>query len=736
MAVADYFDTVQKIYIAFYQRPADPAGLRYWAQRAETAGSEAAVINAFANSAEATDLYGPINGDTIGTVIDDIYQALFNRAPDAEGKAFYVQAFTNGELTAGNIALAVLNAAQNDDRIAIDNKLVVANEFTAQVDGRPFTDPSFGTGSTFNVTYNADDVEAARGILAGVTANPATVLSPAAVTDALKEQIADEGDAIENENSGNTFTLTQGVDTIAGTTANDVINALSVNPATGAPGETLNGFDSIDGGAGRDTLNVYVDADINQDQLGTVKNVEVVNIYSTEGVTLSTADASKYQGVEEFWQIGAATAVTNLADGSAAGFRNIDAGTLSVTAAAAAASATVALDNVDDASTLLVAGAALAGVTIAGAVVDAGEDGVEAIDVDINVGKDVQTVTLNTAVAADVTIIGDNADKVTTIDASASTGDIIITGDAGSVTTVTTGSGDDVINLSEALNLNSKIDGGEGNDTVVVGADGQFGAQQYDVLNQLTNIETLAFAQAASVDASELADFKSLEFRADASTVSNLAADQTATVVGAATFTVADAAETVNVIVEAEGEDEATTLTVTAAEGETDGGTLVVSGDADLTFDNSTGRTFATIDLSDLTGDSDVTGDAATVETFILGAGSDTLTVNSTFGAMDIIEGFDSVVGENDEVADNLDGITGFVTNLDVGSAATLNAAFAAAAQVADAEYVAFQFGGNTYVFSDAEEGVAGGYDNADFALQIIGLHDLSDANEAYSLAP
>src|SRR5690606_33662230 len=161
---------------------------------------------------------------------------LFNRAPDAEGKAFYVQAFTNGELTAGNIALAVLNAAQNDDRIAIDNKLVVANEFTAQVDGRPFTDPGFGTGSTFNVTYNADDVEAARGILAGVTANPATVLSPAAVTDALKEQIADEGDAIENENSGNTFTLTQGVDTIAGTTANDVINALSVNPATGAAG--------------------------------------------------------------------------------------------------------------------------------------------------------------------------------------------------------------------------------------------------------------------------------------------------------------------------------------------------------------------------------------------------------------------------------------------------------------------------------------------------------------------
>ena len=31
MAAADYFEIVQKIYIAYYQRPADPAGLKYWA---------------------------------------------------------------------------------------------------------------------------------------------------------------------------------------------------------------------------------------------------------------------------------------------------------------------------------------------------------------------------------------------------------------------------------------------------------------------------------------------------------------------------------------------------------------------------------------------------------------------------------------------------------------------------------------------------------------------------------
>lgn len=603
MAVADYFDTVQKIYIAFYQRPADPAGLRYWAQRAEAAGSEAAVINAFANSAEATDLYGPIDNDTIGDVIDSLYQALFNRAPDEAGKTFYVQAFQNGELTAGNIALAVLNAAQGDDRVAIDNKLTVANEFTAQVDGRDLTDPAFGTGSTFAVTYNADDVEAARAILAGVTADPATVLSPAGVTDVLKEQIADEGDAIENENSGNTFTLTVGVDTVAGTSGNDVINALSVNPATGVEGTTLNDFDSIDGGAGRDTLNVYLaageDGNINAQQVGTVRNVEVVNIYGQAGVdavegdgeddagtpaipavTLATADASKYQGVEEFWQINAATNVTKLGEGTAAGFRNIE-GALSVAAADAAKSATVALDKVSDASTLTVSGTALAAVTVAGTVVDAGTDGVDSIALNITAGKDVQTVTVNTAVASTLVVGNTGTKAVNTVDASASTGDISYVGGE-TVNAITTGTGDDTVTIGTEFSATVKtasvstgegndtitidptgttgdvtVDAGAGDDTVIVGSIGDvstksvisggegtdvlstdggvLAAEDYTLLNEIfTNFEELEFSLASQFDASRLANYKSFTL-VNGSTeagITKLADDQAVTTSG------------------------------------------------------------------------------------------------------------------------------------------------------------------------------------------------------------
>src|SRR5690606_37108371 len=97
MAISDHFDTVQEIYIGFYQRPADPAGLTYWAEQIEAAGGNAAaVIDTFASSDETLDVYGEINQDTIGGVIDAVYKALFDRAPDPAGKAFYEAEFAAG----------------------------------------------------------------------------------------------------------------------------------------------------------------------------------------------------------------------------------------------------------------------------------------------------------------------------------------------------------------------------------------------------------------------------------------------------------------------------------------------------------------------------------------------------------------------------------------------------------------------------------------------------------------
>gem|GEM_PF-1898673 len=188
MTGAMHFDTLQKIYIAFYQRPADPAGMTYWAgQLAEAQDGIALVIDAFAASVEAQALYGQITQDSLNSVIDKVYQALFLREPDSQGKAFYQAAFAQGALTAGNIVLAILQGAQDDDLAAIKNKLAVAKEFTRQVDGRDCHHGEFGNGWDAAYAYaGKDHVLMARSMLAGVTSDPATILDADAITRILQ----------------------------------------------------------------------------------------------------------------------------------------------------------------------------------------------------------------------------------------------------------------------------------------------------------------------------------------------------------------------------------------------------------------------------------------------------------------------------------------------------------------------------------------------------------------------
>ncbi|TQV63976.1 MAG: DUF4214 domain-containing protein, partial [Halothiobacillaceae bacterium] len=192
MAASNYFDTIQKVYTAFYQRPADPAGLYYWAQRVDLAGGDtSSVINNFATSEEAGRLYGTIDTTTIGSVIDKVYLALFNRTPDETGKQFYIDNFTAGTFTAGTIVLRILDGAQNNDAVAIQNKLEAANLFTKTLD--PEQD---GIGP-FTATYDAAaDETAARDWLAGVTFDPLTRQTQSQVTAEIQANIANAGDPI------------------------------------------------------------------------------------------------------------------------------------------------------------------------------------------------------------------------------------------------------------------------------------------------------------------------------------------------------------------------------------------------------------------------------------------------------------------------------------------------------------------------------------------------------------
>lgn len=276
---------------------------------------------------------------------------------------------------------------------------------------------------------------------------------------------------------GSTYTLTTGADVVNGTAGNDSINALSIK-ADGTAATTLSDFDVIDGGAGRDTLNIYTTGANNNafPAMASVKNVEIVNIFNAAAAA-ALGDASKFVGVTELWQHGSAAPVTNLAATTTAGFKDV-AAAVSVTPADTAASAAVALDKLTDAGSVTF-GATRTGilnaVTVSGTVVDGVDAGttVDAIAVGVTVGKDVESLSVNTAVKSGLTVSdGAGTKKVSTVDASASTGDINYTS-ANTVANVKTGAGNDAVTLATSLNATVKaasISTGAGNDTVTVSA--------------------------------------------------------------------------------------------------------------------------------------------------------------------------------------------------------------------------------------------------------------------------
>lgn len=148
---------IQKAYVAFYGRPADYAGMIYWAGVLDQNGGNLnAVIQSFGNSVESSSLYG-----SSGTAarIDKIYQQLFNRAADEAGKAYWAGEIDAGRTTLQSAALAIMNGAQNDDLALINRKVVAAQNFTETL-----------RSQNMSHAYGEADIAPARAYLSNVTA--------------------------------------------------------------------------------------------------------------------------------------------------------------------------------------------------------------------------------------------------------------------------------------------------------------------------------------------------------------------------------------------------------------------------------------------------------------------------------------------------------------------------------------------------------------------------------------
>jgi hypothetical protein len=122
---------IQGIYVALFGRPADPAGLAYWAGVTKNGADLSEMLRVLPGLAEYTDQYA---GKTPDQVITTVYQNLFGRAPDAEGLAFFKGQLASGAQSLATIAVNIMQGAQGADKADVDAKVGAAELFTASLD--------------------------------------------------------------------------------------------------------------------------------------------------------------------------------------------------------------------------------------------------------------------------------------------------------------------------------------------------------------------------------------------------------------------------------------------------------------------------------------------------------------------------------------------------------------------------------------------------------------------------
>jgi len=128
----DYTNEVQKLYVAYFGRPADPTGLNFWINQLQTNPNFYQTVSAtFSTSNEFQTMYAGLDNRALVT---EIYDNMFARAPDAEGLNFWVNALNNGTISFDNVVSFIAEGAQNNDAIIVNGKVSVATEFTKRID--------------------------------------------------------------------------------------------------------------------------------------------------------------------------------------------------------------------------------------------------------------------------------------------------------------------------------------------------------------------------------------------------------------------------------------------------------------------------------------------------------------------------------------------------------------------------------------------------------------------------
>lgn len=123
---------VQKLYVAYFSRPADAGGLDYWTRAlANNPGALQEMSRQFSISQEYRDLYAGMDSRAMVT---EVYDNLFGRAAEKAGVDYWAGLLDSRQVSIDNMVTQIAAGARDSDLFAWNAKVAAANAFAVRLD--------------------------------------------------------------------------------------------------------------------------------------------------------------------------------------------------------------------------------------------------------------------------------------------------------------------------------------------------------------------------------------------------------------------------------------------------------------------------------------------------------------------------------------------------------------------------------------------------------------------------
>jgi len=456
--------SIAHLYVALFGRAPDAAGFAFWTQALADGASLASITQGFMKTPEARAIYS--ESQTSTQFVTAYYASVMGRAPDASGLAFWTAAL-DASGGAGSDAARAQMVSQIVGMVSTPLPVKPADladaAYALTVADRNVFGNKTTVGIYYATEYKGTDLNLAKQVLAVVGSSGSTVdIAKGILTGGNSPASPPAAAAPKN------FTGTTGVDNFVGDTGNDTF-AFVIDKTTPA-NTTLNATDVLTGGAGDDTLTLATTGAVTKADLALASISGVENLVLQRAAGSSVA-MSAWAGLAKV-TVNSGTGTLQIEDlSNNLSLSGSTSGAITLVYQAPVTEARLALDSMS-ANTAVFQGAGLTSVSLTASGSSSGLNGittssnVRALNIVANTAFIVANIvstdlTVNVSGVGAVTLPSVTSSMIKAIDASANSGGITVYLAEPSVS-VKGSSGNDRITINNVVPVTGSVDAGAG----------------------------------------------------------------------------------------------------------------------------------------------------------------------------------------------------------------------------------------------------------------------------------